>query len=133
MGTIWTPSGEQPVGDEGWVPGPGEPPGEPPEELEAELAEVQRQLLETPASVIIANHAIGLFQLAALHLNQQPANLVDAQLAIDALGSLVEGLGDRLGPDEDALRDALAQIRLAFVQIKSAGGTPPQPEAGEEG
>ncbi|MBV8305653.1 MAG: hypothetical protein JOZ04_15685, partial [Acidimicrobiia bacterium] len=67
------------------------------------------------------------------HLNQQPANLVDAQLAIDALGSLVEGLGDRLGPDEDALRDALAQIRLAFVQIKSAGGTPPQPEAGEEG
>ena len=133
MGTIWTPSGEQPLGDEGGVPGPGELPGEPPEELEAELAEVQRQLLETPASVIIANHAIGLFQLAALHLNQQPANLVDAQLAIDALGSLVEGLGDRLGPDEDALRDALAQIRLAFVQIKSAGGTPPQPEAGEEG
>src|SRR3989440_12603096 len=96
-------------------------------ELEAELAEVQRQLLETPASVIIANHAIGLFQLAALHLNQQPPNFVDAQLAIDALGSLVEGLGDRLGPDEDALRDALAQIRLAVVQIKSAGGAPPPP------
>src|SRR5438067_11367580 len=98
------------------------------EELEAELAEVQRQLLETPASVIIANHAIGLFQLAALHLNQQPPNFVDAQLAIDALGSVVEGLGDRLGPDEDALRDALAQSRLAFVQIKSAGGPPPKTE-----
>ncbi len=54
-------------------------------------------------------------------------------LAIDALGSLVEGLGDRLGPDEEALRDALAQIRLAFVQIKNAGGAPPQPEAGDEG
>ena len=125
MGTIWTPSGEQHVGDEGDQP-------QPPEELEAELAEVQRQLLETPASVIIANHAIGVFQLAALHLNQQPPNLVDAQLAIDALGSLVEGLGDRLGPDEDALRDALAQIRLAFVQIKTAGGMPPQPEGGGE-
>ena len=126
MGTIWTPSGEQPVGDEGDQP-------QPPEELEAELAEVQRQLLETPASVIIANHAIGLFQLAALHLNQQPPNFVDAQLAIDALGSIVEGLGDRLGPDEDALRDALAQIRLAFVQIKSAGGAPPQPNGGDDG
>ena len=128
MGTIWTPSGEQPVGDEG--PVAGEP--QAPEELEAELAEVQRQLLETPASVIIANHAIGMFQLAALHLNQQPPNFVDAQLAIDGLGSLVEGLGDRLGPDEEPLRDALAQIRLAFVQIKSAGGQPPEPE-GEEG
>ena len=128
MGTIWTPSGEQPVGDEGDQPQGGEES----EELEAELAEVQRQLLETPASVIIANHAIGLFQLAALHLNQQPPNLVDAQLAIDALGSLVEGLGDRLGPDEEALRDALAQIRLAFVQIKSAGDQPPGP-GGDDG
>jgi len=127
VGTIWTPSGEQPVGDEGEPSGSYEQGAQEavPEELEAELAEVQRQLLETPASVIIANHAIGLFQLAALHLNQQPPNLVDGQLAIDALGSLVEGLGDRLGPDEDALRDALAQIRLAFVQIKSAGGEPP--------
>jgi len=127
VGTIWTPSGEQPVGDEGAVG--GEPQAS--EELEAELAEVQRQLLETPASVIIANHAIGMFQLAALHLNQQPPNFVDAQLAIDGLGSLVEGLGDRLGPDEEPLRDALAQIRLAFVQIKSAGGAPPEPEADE--
>ena len=33
-----------------------------------------------------------------------PADFVDAQLAIDALGSVVEGLGDRLGPDEDARR-----------------------------
>ena len=133
MGTIWTPSGEQPVGDEGGGAAGAPPAGDqqPPDELEAELAEVQRQLLETPASVIIANHAIGLFQLAALHLNQQPPNFVDAQLAIDALGSLVEVLGDRLGPDEEALRDALAQIRLAFVQIKSAGGAPPQDEGGE--
>jgi len=135
VGTIWTPSGEQPVGDEGAGAAAAPPAGGPeeaPDELEAELAEVQRQLLETPASVIIANHAIGLFQLAALHLNQQPPNFVDAQLAIDGLGSLVEGLGDRLGPDEDALRDALAQIRLAFVQIKSAGGAPPQ-AGGDEG
>src|SRR5947207_1860054 len=135
MSSIWTPGGEQSLSGQG----PAAPtPGAPAEgdaaaaELEAELLEVQRQLLDTPASVIIANHCIGLFQLAALHLNQQPANLVDAQLAIDALGAVVEGLGDRLGKDEDPLRDALAQIRLAYVQIKSAGGVPPadQPPAG---
>ena len=132
MSSLWTPSGEQPAGGQS---APGGPQGAPIEgddaaELEAELADVQRQLLETPASVIIANHCIGLFQLAALHLNQQPANLVDSQLAIDALGAIVEGLGDRLGKDEEPLRDALAQIRLAFVQIKSAGGAEPPPIQG---
>ena len=132
MGTIWTPGGERPVGEEQ----PQQPAQAPltaeEEELQAELAEVQRQLLETPASVIIANHAIGLFQLAALHLNQQPPNFVDAQLAIDALGAIVEGLGNRLAKDEEPLKDALAQIRLAFVQIKAAGGQPPQ-DGGDEG
>jgi hypothetical protein len=125
VGTIWTPGGERPVGEE-QPQQPTQAPTPEQEELEAELAEVQRQLLETPASVIIANHAIGLFQLAALHLNQQPPNFVDAQLAIDALGAIVENLGNRLGQDEEPLKDALAQIRLAFVQIKAAGGQPPQ-------
>jgi hypothetical protein len=143
VSTIWTPGGERPVGDEGsqpaTTPGPATPgpaapgQGSDAEDLEADLAEVQRQLLETPASVIIANHAIGLFQLAALHLNQLPPNFVDAQLAIDALGAIVEGLGERLGQDEEPLRDALAQIRLAFVQIKASGGIPPQPENGGDG
>ena len=131
MSGLWTPSGEQPVGDQGnWEEPAGSAAtgeGDAAEQLEAELAEVQQQLLETPASVIIANHCIGLFQLAALHLNHQPANLVDSQLAIDALGAIVEGLGDRLGKDEEPLRDALAQIRLAFVQIKSAGEAEPPP------
>ena len=39
-------------------------------------------------------------------------------MAIDALGALVEGLSGRLGADEQQLRDGLAQLRLAFVQIK---------------
>jgi hypothetical protein len=32
----------------------------------------------------------------------------------------VEGLSGRLGPDEAALADGLAQLRLAFVQIRGA-------------
>jgi hypothetical protein len=31
---------------------------------------------------------------------------------------LVEGLGDRLGAESATMRDALANIRLAFVEIK---------------
>ena len=122
MSTLWTPSGERPVGpDEPETAQPSPPhAGEPTdEELAAEMAEVQRQLVEVPATVVIANHCIGLFQLAALHLNQETPKLDEAQLAIDALAAVVEGLGSRLGQDEQPLRDALAQIRLAYVQVKS--------------
>jgi len=70
--------------------------------------------------VVIANHAFGLFELAALHLSLQPPQLEQAQLAIDALGTLVEGLVGRLGAAEPTLKDGLAQLRVAFVQIKNA-------------
>ena len=119
MGTIWTPSGEQPLGAS--EPGASSAAAESDEErreLEAQMAEVQRQLVETPASVVVANHCIGLFQLAALHLNQETPKLDEAQLAIDALAAVVDGLGPRLGQDAQPLRDALAQIRLAYVQVK---------------
>lgn len=135
MSTIWTPSGERPIRRE---PDPeparpdltGAPVGEgglSEEELQAHMAEVQRQLLETPASVVIANHCIGLFQLAVLHLEQSPPNLPEAKLVIDAMGAIIEGLGPRLGQEAAPLREALTQLRLGFVQRQqSAGGSPEQ-------
>lgn len=138
MGTLWTPGGERPVGGSAPPPPPGPaqagpPPGagtEGPEteaELEARMEELRRQLAETPASVVIANHCFGLFELAALHLSLQPPQLEQAQLAIDALGAVVDGLAGRLGQEEDTVRDGLAQLRLAYVQLKSATGTPNTP------
>jgi hypothetical protein len=138
MSSLWTPSGERPVGrGSGESPEPQYSPADSDdlpnspytegdgalseEELALEMAEVQRQLLEVPAAVVIANHGIGIFQLAALHLNQENPRLDEAQLAIDALAAIVEGLGPRLSEHEEPLRDALAQIRLAYVQIKSRG------------
>lgn len=84
------------------------------------MAELQRQLTETPAAVVIANHCFGLFELAALHLSLQPPKLPEAQLAIDALAAVVEGLGERLGEPKAQLAEALSQLRLAFVQIRAA-------------
>jgi Domain of unknown function (DUF1844) len=81
---------------------------------------MRQQLAEAPAELVIANHAMGLWELAALHLSQQPPQLAQAQLAIDALTALVDGLQGRLGEDERSLRDGLAQIRMAFVQIYNA-------------
>ncbi|MBW3556050.1 MAG: hypothetical protein KY454_03825 [Actinobacteria bacterium] len=131
MSTIWTPGGERPIrrpapeptaapprGDA--PPPPGQGPEPSPEELQAQMAELQRQLTETPAAVVIANHCFGLFELAALHLSLKPPKLSEAQLAIDALAALVEGLGDRLGEHEAQLAEALSQLRLAFVQIRAS-------------
>ncbi len=89
------------------------------ESMEA-LAEARQRLAEVPAEVVIVNHAMGLYELAAIHLTSSPANLDQAAVSIDALACLVEGLGDRLGPDHVVLADALSNIRLAFVQIKGS-------------
>ena len=89
-------------------------------EAEAEVDAVREQLLNAPAEAVISNHALGLWQLAALHLSAQPPHLQEAQLAIDALASLLEGLQGRLGEDEKTLADGLTQLRMAFVQIANA-------------
>jgi hypothetical protein len=85
----------------------------------AHLEELRHQLVSTPAEVVVANHAYGLFELAAIHLSQTPPRLEDARLAVDAMAGLVEALAGRLGEPERSLRDALSQIRLAFVQISA--------------
>ena len=120
MSTIWTPSGERPVGRD--EPAPAAAPASEEdlsqEEMAAQLEELTEELARTPAVVVVANHAMGLFELAALHLAQQPPNLSEAQVAIDAMAALVEGLAGRLGEHESTLKDALAQLRLAFVQLQ---------------
>ncbi|MEY3566202.1 MAG: hypothetical protein RLZ19_216 [Actinomycetota bacterium] len=83
------------------------------------LAEARQRLAEAPADLVVSNHAMGLYELAAIHLTAAPPNLAEAALAIDALGCLVDGLGERLGENHEVLRDALENIRLAFVQVKN--------------
>lgn len=85
-----------------------------------ELHDARRRLAEVSVETVVVNHVMGLYELAAIHLGAAPPNLRDAALAIDAVACLVEGLDDRLGPDAATMRDALANIRIAFVQIKGA-------------
>jgi hypothetical protein len=114
MSGLWTPGDDQPVGT---------PPTDDEARIAEELAAMQAELARTPASVVVANHAVGLFQLAAIHLNQRPPNLEDGQLAIDALAALVDGLKGRLGEDEQSLQEALGQLRLAYVALASPDET----------
>lgn len=96
--------------------------------LAEEMRRVRAELAATPVVDLIANHAVGLWQLAVLHLvpeGEEPPRLEDAAVAIDAFAAIVETLGPRLGPHEEPLRDALSQLRLAFVQVRerSSGGS----------
>ena len=147
MSSLWTPEGEHRVAPQPPAgPGAGEPParaaatgsteagaGADEEALAAHVQELRGQLLATPVEVVVANHAYGLFELAAIHLSERPPALDQARLAIDALGAVVEGLTGRLGEAEPSLVDALAQIRLAFVQIQASSESPGPGPAGEAG
>ena len=92
------------------------------EEMVKEMAEARERLINTPAATIVANHAMGLYELAALHLSAPDPNFAEATVAIDALSALVEGLSGRLGDNEAAVTHALDQIRMAFVQLKGRAG-----------
>lgn len=90
--------------------------GDLPDEAREALEEARRRLAEASADVVVANHAMGLFELAAIHLMAVPPNLDSARLAIDALGFLVDGLGSRLGEHHETLQAALTNIRMVFVE-----------------
>lgn len=125
--SLWTPGGEHEL------PDPDELSDEERARLEQmahEMAEVRQQLSQVPASTVVANHAMGLYELAAIHLSNQPANLPEARIAIDAMGGVLDALEGRLGENEGVLRDALAQVRLAFVQLQAAAGEGTGPTPG---
>jgi len=88
------------------------------EEALAALAETRQRIAEAPANIVVVNHVMGLYELAAIHLSAEPPRFEEAALAIDAVACIVEGLGARLGDEYKTLQDALGNIRLAFVQIK---------------
>ena len=151
MSSLWTPGGEHPVDPQSSSPQPASPPppaDEPsPEELLAamspeeraeaeamiaELAAARERVLEAPADVVVANHAMGLYELAAIHLSEQTPDLAAARLAIDAMGHLVDNLTGRLGQAEPTHKEALGQLRMAFVQVSQATGEA-APEEGDEG
>jgi hypothetical protein len=107
-----------------------EPSPEEVEQIREELANLESELLQAPVADVVANHCYGLFQLAALHLGQRPPHLEEGRVAIDALGGVIDALGARLGHHLETFTDALAQLRLAYVQLHGAASAP---AAGAEG
>jgi hypothetical protein len=122
--SLWTPGGEHPIDPDAVQ---GQPDLSPEEQaqlqaMQADMDRVREQLLEAPAAVVIANHAMGMYELAALHLTAESPKLGEAVLAIDALSTLVDGLRGRLGDAEPTLQDALSQLKAAYLDVRARSG-----------
>ncbi len=147
MSSLWTPGGEHPVDRPPPASGGGPAPTTDPrlddeiaavlpdgvslddltleqrvraEQMVREMGEAREQLIATPASTIVVNHAMGLYELAAIHLSQQTPDFGQVALAIDALAAIVERLDGRLDEAEPTLKEALTQLRLTYVQLRGA-------------
>ena len=149
MSSLWTPGGEHPVEPETGENRSSDQPQsteaptledlspeerEKAEALAREMTAVREQLASTPAALVVANHLMGLYELAAIHLSQEPANMSEASVAIDAFGAVIEALPNRLGEAETTLRDALHQIRLVYVQVDQQaddGSSKTEPDNGQ--
>ncbi len=86
-----------------------------------EISELQQELLDADPASIVANHAYGLFELAALYLSATPPRLTEATLAIDSLAGLMSAVEDRLGDSSAELKEALRQLQLAYIQVSQLG------------
>jgi len=158
--SLWTPGGEVPVerNREGRASSGGPQPGAPAiseaalaeaaaaagidlealsaderaqlESMMLEMAEVQAQLASTPAAQVVANHLGGFYELARIHLSQDPPRFDEASLAIDAMAGVLDAVEDRMGQDGVALREGLSQLQMAFIQMRREMlGTDTEPDS----
>jgi hypothetical protein len=108
-----------PGGTGGPPGGPGDDSGQP--ELDPEqMREMLARLAATPVEAIVTQFAVELQEIAVLHLglaSERPESLVSAAMALDAMAALVDALGDRLGPNAEPLRQAVAALRLGYVEV----------------
>jgi hypothetical protein len=141
VSSLWTPYGEEPVppagagsppsgggsdddlGDGPGGPGGGQGGGPGPEDLDPEqMREMLARLAATPVEAIVTQFAVELQEITVLHLGlaaERPESLASAAIALDAMAGLVDAVGDRLGPNTEPLRQAVAALRLGFVEVAS--------------
>ncbi len=108
-----------------------------------QLEQLREQLASVPAGAVVAEAAMPLVTMAQMRLGlpaEQYARFRDldaARLLIDALGGLLSATEGRLGPPEPSLRQALADLRLAFAEVaahpESEAAASPAPEPEDSG
>jgi hypothetical protein len=114
-----------------------------------QLEQLREQLASVPAGEVVAEAAVPLITMAQIRLGLPPdqharfRDLDAARLLLDALGGLLAATEGRLGPPEPSLREALANLRMAFADVAAhapeahpageASSPPPPPEPEDSG
>jgi Domain of unknown function (DUF1844) len=112
-----------------------------------QLEQLREQLASVPAGEVVAEAAVPLITMAQMRLGLPPEHnarfrdLDAARLLVDALGGLLAATEGRLGAPEPSLRNALANLRLAFAEVAAhpdhpageASAPPPPPEPEDSG
>ncbi len=103
------------------------------EQMLIQMAQTQAEMLATPIEVLVANHVMGFYELAVLHLQQPEPDLDQARTAVDAMAAVVGALPERLGEAEATLHQALQQAQTAYVTLsEQADGGPSADPGGDQ-
>jgi hypothetical protein len=103
------------------------------------LAQMREYLANVSAADLVTELAAQLLSMATIRLGLPPerhaefSDLRQARLLIDALAGLLDGAAGQLGPVEPQLRDGLAQMRLAWVELAGQAGRPAAQAPGDAG
>jgi hypothetical protein len=112
-----------------------------------QLEQLREQLASVPAGEVVAEAAVPLITMAQIRMglpeeNARFRDLESARLLVDALGGLLAATEGRLGAPEPSLRNALANLRMAFAEVAAqaeehpageASAPPPPPEPEDSG
>jgi Domain of unknown function (DUF1844) len=96
-----------------------------------QLEQLREQLASVAAGDVVAEAALSLIALAYVRLGIPPEqharfrDLDQARLLVDALGGILSATEGRLGPPEAGLRDALANLRMAFAEVAAHAAAHP--------
>ncbi len=111
-------------------------PNNPPSEEELAAA-YEAQLKQLRVEDVVLQTIVSLLNLGGRKAGLAPGTEDErdpdqVKMAVDGARSLLPLVEDRLGPDGAALREAISQLQLAYVQL--SGGQPPaggEPSADE--
>jgi hypothetical protein len=109
---------------------PGFDPANPPSEEELAAA-YEEQLKQLRVEDVVLQTAVSLLNLGGRKAGLAPGtegerDLAQVRMAIDGARALLPLIEDQLGPDAAALRDALSQLQMAYVQLGGGGGATPE-------
>jgi hypothetical protein len=90
-------------------------------------AAYEQQLKQLRVEDVIVQTVVSLINLAGRKAGLAPgaedeADREQLRLAIESVRALLPLVEDQLGPDAGAVRDALSQLQMAFVQLSGQSG-----------